>query len=693
MIYEQSGFVSGDDPPGVPLIGHRNNISAVVASSAASGFPASNLLNSATHLFWRASAVGTQNIGLAVNTDVNYVGIAKHNFFEAGIRVGLATSPNADAVDGYLQLLTHFEGTNGSIDITDVSGFDRAIGVNTSGNLTNAQFKFGSMSSGLNGTGFLFFTGEAMSFRLDDFTVDLWIRITALGSVYYIFDTGDTGANGMSIRKTATNVLVFKANNVDRITGATALTTGTWHHVALTRRSGSTRLFLNGVQEGSTYADTNDYIRGGLAIFGCTTSATNFFNGNMDELRILRGRAEWTANFTAPTSAYADGLTSVVGSYSALLHFDGVDATTTMTDSSGNNHAFTAVGNAQLDTAQKQFGTASLLLDGTGDYLTGDGSDDFAFGSDDFTVDFWVRPNTTGTQLNFYDSRNFGQSTGAQLVIYKTSGNKAAVFVQGATVLTGTTNLTTGAWFHIAVTRTSGVTRLFVNGSQEGGTFSDSNVYTNSPTGPIIGAQADTLAASFWNGWIDELRVVKGTSLYSGFSFATPAHASGAVAVFGKTAEVPSSAPLIFRFTSTFDFINLQLASGSEAAQMAVIYAGILLVLERGVKADVGHIDIVHARRSNVLSGMSESGNFLGRVLVSEWRESAAEFAWFTPDWYRDNFESFVIGAMTDPFFWAWNPDEYPEETAFAWIIDDIQPETDPATRRMAATISMRAIV
>ena len=74
-----------------------------------------------------------------------------------------------------------------------------------------------------------------------------------------------------------------------------------------------------------------------------------------------------------------------------LLHFDGADASTTMTDSNvgGAAHVWTAAGNAQIDTAQAQSGGASLLLDGTGDWVSTPDHADFAFGSGDFTIDCW----------------------------------------------------------------------------------------------------------------------------------------------------------------------------------------------------------------------------------------------------------------------------------------------------------------
>src|SRR3990167_5305793 len=74
-----------------------------------------------------------------------------------------------------------------------------------------------------------------------------------------------------------------------------------------------------------------------------------------------------------------------------MLHMDGTDGATTFTDSSDNAKTMTAVGNAQIDTAQSKFGGASGLFDGTGDWLTTPDSTDWDLGTGDFTIDFWIR--------------------------------------------------------------------------------------------------------------------------------------------------------------------------------------------------------------------------------------------------------------------------------------------------------------
>jgi len=196
-----------------------------------------------------------------------------------------------------------------------------------------------------------------------------------------------------------------------------------------------------------------------------------------------------------------------------LLKFNGSDASTTITDSSTNGTSCTASGDAQLDTAKFKFGGSSLLLDGTGDYVTvtGGGSE-LAPGSGDFTIEFWIWWNSvSGTQV-MYEPRDSGSA--GRPVIYKNSSDKL-IFYDNSALISGTTTLTTGAWHHIALSKNSGSTRMYLNGVQEGSTYSDSTTYTN-PTGyPRIGVQDGGAALSnYVNGWIDSLRVTIGTGRY-----------------------------------------------------------------------------------------------------------------------------------------------------------------------------------
>ena len=96
--------------------------------------------------------------------------------------------------------------------------------------------------------------------------------------------------------------------------------------------------------------------------------------------------------------------TAVDAATKLLLHCNDVpDASTTFTDDGVTGHTITANGNAQIDTADKKFGAASGLFDGTGDYLTAPDHTDFDFSGGVFTIDFQIYPTAlSGTGTIFY---------------------------------------------------------------------------------------------------------------------------------------------------------------------------------------------------------------------------------------------------------------------------------------------------
>lgn len=205
---------------------------------------------------------------------------------------------------------------------------------------------------------------------------------------------------------------------------------------------------------------------------------------------------------------------------SLLLHFDGANGSTTFTDSSASPKTVARSGDAQISTAQSVFGGSSGLFDGTGDYLTLGGESDFAFGTGDFTIEFFFYSNSLSSLKGLYDSRPNSVVSGAYPTIY-TDGTTLRYFVSGGVRISGGT-LTTGVWRHVAVCRASGTTRMFLDGTQVGSNYTDSTNYINGASRPVIGALGDSLAAGPYNGYIDELRVTKGVARYTA-GFTPPA--------------------------------------------------------------------------------------------------------------------------------------------------------------------------
>ena len=164
----------------------------------------------------------------------------------------------------------------------------------------------------------------------------------------------------------------------------------------------------------------------------------------------------------------------------------------------------TVSGDAQLDTAIKKFGTASLLLDGTGDYIDIDSSSDFDFGTGNWTIDFWVyRTSSPGTSQTLVDMR-----TGATQVaplIYLDSSYQPVLNVNGSDVITAASAVALNTWTHIEIAKSGTSTKLFIGGTQSGSTYTDNNDYIQAP----VRIGADYTGSTAFTGQIDEFRISK----------------------------------------------------------------------------------------------------------------------------------------------------------------------------------------
>jgi len=168
--------------------------------------------------------------------------------------------------------------------------------------------------------------------------------------------------------------------------------------------------------------------------------------------------------------------------------------------------------------------TGSVYFDGTGDYLQLDGSSDFAFGTGDFNIELWVYIVDSSHTNTLYDSRPSG-SNGNQVALFYSSSSNAVLLANNGTVrITGTVDIGDSKWHHISLTRYSGVTKLYVNGVQDGSNYTDSTNYENPAERPFIGASGGSTnlaSGTFTEGYISNLRICKGHAVYTG-NFTVP---------------------------------------------------------------------------------------------------------------------------------------------------------------------------
>lgn len=209
---------------------------------------------------------------------------------------------------------------------------------------------------------------------------------------------------------------------------------------------------------------------------------------------------------------------------SLLLHCDGSNGSTTFTDSSSHGATPSAAGNAQISTAQSKFGGASLALDGTGDWIQVTPASGvpsrFNFGTGDFTIESWVYRSAASTGVIF-TTRNDGLGTiGVNLQILS-DGTLRIRINSGDGGDSASSAVPTGQWVHIAAARVAGVLKTFVDGVQVySATVTATADGPSSGYGVRVGASAD--GGGPFNGYIDELRVLKGVGAYTG-GFTPPA--------------------------------------------------------------------------------------------------------------------------------------------------------------------------
>jgi hypothetical protein len=194
-----------------------------------------------------------------------------------------------------------------------------------------------------------------------------------------------------------------------------------------------------------------------------------------------------------------------------MLHMDGSNGSTTFTDSSSNALTVTAYGGAQLSTADKKYGTAAGVFDGAGGtYIQAAASSGLALGTDDFTIEMWLKPNTindndgiftfgtTGPSLSLISGDWWLSNTGA--------GGSATSNLVGAA--------TAGSWQHIAITRSGTTVRFFVDGAQLGSNRSWSDNFTHNQID--IGRYGISFGTIYvYDGLMDEFRITKGVARYT----------------------------------------------------------------------------------------------------------------------------------------------------------------------------------
>lgn len=504
-----------------------------------------------------------------------------------------------DALYANVKTLLHCDGANGSTTFTDKSPLAMAVSTTGGAAVSTAESKFGGASLDAVAAGKYITVGGSSDWTFmhlanavwtwegfvkspGSFGADATLFSTSNGASLnagtYSAVTGATRKVGLQIFRAVSSSFVI---NGDFPTALPADTN--WHHIAITYdhslASNNAELWVDGVSHGTlsktANAPTAAAATAPLKISGWSTNGDG--KAYFDEIRVTNGVRRYTAGFSAPTVAFADYLADVsgtvtdetgspaarlvraydrrtgallkeaytnaadadFGSVKSLLHFEGANGATTTTDAAGPTWTFN--GNAQISTATPLTGGASLLLDGTGDFLNATIAG--LVGTGDFTVEALIKPASlvNDGEILCISAVGLGTSTFDLVFEVKSTGALRGAIQNGsggsnADITTATGLIVAGTAYHVAFVADGATARLFIDGVQvQTGAITGTRV--QGQTACRIGHLSTDLGGTvtrYFNGRIDEVRATAGVARYtSTFTPPTDRHSDRATGAVG----------------------------------------------------------------------------------------------------------------------------------------------------------------
>jgi hypothetical protein len=431
-------------------------------------------------------------------------------------------------------LLLPGNGTNGAQNNTFLDSSTNNFTITRNGDTTQGTFSpFSQTGWGayFDGSNDYLSAPSSSSFNLasSSFTIEVWVYYTSVGLKTIVNTYGGT-TTGWALQTNSSSQLTFNASGDGAdITGTTALNANQWYHVAVSGTAGSSiKMFLNGTQEGSTY--TGNITDASTALLIGQIASSNWFTGYMSNLRIVKGTALYTSNFTPPTSPLTAVSNTVLLTCQSNRFVDNAATPNTITATGG-----TAITPFSPFAPTSSYSAAAVggsgYFDGSGDYLSIADNAAFTMGTSDFTVEAWVYCTATDFASSRYiiAQRNASADTSISFAMNFVGGGARKVrllcFDSGgasyeAACATDVLNL--NEWTHIAGVRNGATLRIYVNGVQQGTANISTASLVDSDGSVAIGRLGDA-NFYYWLGYISNVRITKGGCLYpSGTQFTPP---------------------------------------------------------------------------------------------------------------------------------------------------------------------------
>ena len=288
-------------------------------------------------------------------------------------------------------------------------------------------------SNSFNGTTDRMYTTSVSNFGTGDFTIEAWINPSVAQIGNFFAQTLGSGTSGIQVYMFANRKIGMSTATTSIYGGGNiTLTLGTWNHIVFSRLGTSLKLFINGVQDVAATDSTNFTDNTPMVIGSLYTSGSQFFAGKISNVRIVKGTAVYTANFTPPTAP----LTAITGT--SLLTCN----SNRFKDNGPNNLAFTLGGSpiVSVDSPIGQYkpnpAGFSTMFNGSNTYAQFTSTTLFDYGTGDFTWEMWIYP----TSPTFSTSNGYMLDHGVNLGILSCYNGKLRYY-SGAITLDSTPSI------------------------------------------------------------------------------------------------------------------------------------------------------------------------------------------------------------------------------------------------------------
>ena len=340
------------------------------------------------------------------------------------------------------------------------------------------------------------------TFATGDFTIEYW-QFRSVASSNAVFDMRSDGST--------TNISIGFDGSVyigvfTVLAASTSIGTGVWDHVALVRRGFTMTRYVNGVSDAST-TNTSNFVQPSIFYIGVDYSTSNFINGYVSGLRVVKGTAVYTSAFTPPTAP----LTAVTNT--SLLTCQ----SNRFKDNSTNGFAITVAGNTAVSpfcpfdrlAYNSAIHGGGAYFDGTGDSLSGTTNFEASTSQSTFTMEGWVYPTTFANLITIFGGVvTTSGDTKTLAAEVNTSGNIALYWYDGAVKrCTGNSVLTLNAWNYFAIVVTSNSIAIYVNKATQD-TLSGTTTLTNRAQQYLLGVGCyyNGGAPQYFAGYLSGLR-------------------------------------------------------------------------------------------------------------------------------------------------------------------------------------------